>query len=568
MTRANRFHQAHAGADDAARSTRTSEALHDPDRETDDARFAQYVAGLCQAKGLGCADVLVLGCGEGGRAVVLARGGHRVTVIDRPSALARVREEAAAASVEVAGLDRDSLAPDGVWPIAAVDVVVSTDPAACGQPNAYARVLRAARRALNAGGLLVVRLNAPNDSAMYTSSTVAPLVRSAGFEIEHVVDNAGTSIAPRAWPPATSIIATPAPTLPDTLALGSHQSVAPETALNLRWSPDEAEFLTPTPEQIWAPLLVDARHVMSCARDYMLSDPWGSERIAPVLTSHFGVRIAPSQVVVAAGATSLLRQVASLARDGCVLTHPLVHRDLPLWAAAEGARLAWIDDTLSPAETRHAIATERPDLIHIDRPTARGEVVPLALVADLCREAMARQALVSIDESYLAYRPAAASAAPLTAMFDNLVVIRGLSKAYCCGGLRVGFALTGMAVADLRRLMPPLQTSTLALEMALRLLAAGDIFGALRQRIGEAKAEMTARLADDGHRVLAGEVDLPWVLIEDPDGQVRRDLEGRGILGKQLVPFSRRAGPKQEWLRLAAPLSDERITIFRRLIDA
>ena len=529
--------------------------------------LAQFIADLCRARDLGRAHVLELGCGDGGRAIGLAGCGHSVTVIDLlPEALTRVREAAVAACVQVACLDFVPLAFKGTWPIRAVDVIISTCPEQWGSSNAYARLLRAARAAMNVHGILVVHFHTPqNENAIYTRSTLVSLVRSVGFEIEHVGHDVRAN-GLHVHLHGIAIIAAPAPIAPDGLALGSHLAFKQEPALNLRWSPDEAGFLAPTPEEIWAPMLADASRVAAWARNYMLSDPWG-EQAAPVLASHFGVRFAPEQIVFGAGATSLLRQLAMLTRGGCVLTHPLVHCDLPLWAAADGARLAWMDDALDRDSVTRAIATEGANLIHLDRPTARGEIVSLDIVIDLCREAMEQHAYVSIDESYLAYCPAAASAVPLTTALSNLVVIRSLSKAYCCGGLRVGFAVAGAAAAELRRLMAPLQVSTLAFRMALLLLEAGDIFGALRQRISEAKPEITARLGYDGHRVLEGDAALPWVLIEDRDGEVQHDFAARGIAGKRLIPFSPRSRPEQAWLRLAVPLSDERIALFHRLMD-
>jgi histidinol-phosphate/aromatic aminotransferase/cobyric acid decarboxylase-like protein len=557
--------------DGSERGTDAKIAPRDLDREADEMALTQQIVDLCRMGVRGRAHVLDLGCGDGRRAVALASYGNQVTVIGSSSeALVRVREAAVATRVEVACLELDPLALDGAWPIEAVDVAISTLPEQWGPPNAYARVLRAVRRAMSMNGILVVHPHAlHDDGVMYTPSILVSLLRSAGFEIEPVEQNPCPNDPRNVHPHATSIVARPTHTPPDSLALGSHQAFAQEPALNLRWSPDEAGFLAPTPEEIWAPMLADASRVATWARDYMLSDPWAGEQAEPALAAHFGVRFAPTQIAFGAGATSLLRHLALLARGGCVLTHPLVHPDLPLWAATEGARLAWMDDTLDRSCMRRAVATEGASLIHLDRPTAQGEIVPLDIVVDLCREAMARHAFVSIDESYLAYRPATASAASLTTTLDNLFVVRSLSKAYCCGGLRVGFAVAGTtAAAELRRLMSPLQVSTLAFRMALRLLEAGDIFGALRRRIAEAKAETIARLARDGHRILAGDAALPWVLIEDRNGRVQHDFAARGIAGKRLVPFSPRAGPEQGWLRLAVPLADERIAVFQRLMDA
>jgi len=221
-------------------------------------------------------------------------------------------------------------------------------------------------------------------------------------------------------------------------------------------------------------------------------------------------------------------------------------------------------DECNAGEAQEAIAKVKPTVIHIDRPSAKGTVMPLDHLARLCQEALRQRALVTVDEAYLAYFAGADSAVSLVPEMKNLIVIRSLSKAYCCGGLRFGFAVAGAGAAQvLRRLATPLQVSEIAFQLGLRLIKAGDIFRRLRERISEVKGAMTNLLVREGIAVEPGHENLPWVMVEDASGLIQAELVRRGIEGKRLVPFSPAAAPEAGWLRLSVPLSAERLTHLR-----
>jgi histidinol-phosphate/aromatic aminotransferase/cobyric acid decarboxylase-like protein len=408
------------------------------------------------------------------------------------------------------------------------------------------RLLLAVRAKLSDDGVLILA-----DGQRRTMSDLTALVRASGF---------ATTPAPApSW-----ICARAVPVLPEALALQVHHSEQ-AAGLNLRWSPDEADFLVPRPDQIWAPLLAtDDLSRIAC--DYALSDPWGGMRAAPAISSFFGVQLAADNIAFGAGATGLLRQLASLPRCGRLVASRLAHRDLLLWAMAEGAEISWIADEDDETQVLAAIKEAAPQLVYLERPSVNGNILGLDGLTRICREAREHRALVLVDEAYLSYFAGSGSAVALAPAVDNLIVVRSLSKAYCAGGLRAGFAVAGTAAARyLRRLVAPLQVSELAFQMALRLLQAGDIFVQLRERIALAKSEMNAILGRAGIPVLSGHPQLPWILIDDASGRMAAMMQGRGISGKKLAPLVPAAGAGL--LRLAVPLSDQRRMQFRRALD-
>ena len=82
--------------------------------------------------------------------------------------------------------------------------------------------------------------------------------------------------------------------------------------------------------------------------------------------------------------------------------------------------------------------------------------------------------LVVLDEAYIEYSPESNNRALLDE-FDNVVIVRTFSKAYGLAGLRIGYALSSVPVADLlNRIREPFNVSRVALAAAAAALADQD----------------------------------------------------------------------------------------------
>ena len=279
--------------------------------------------------------------------------------------------------------------------------------------------------------------------------------------------------------------------------------------VDLRWAPDEVEFVRPALEKAWAELC----DIQELARRYDVADPYGS-KAAPVLSRYFGVRLEAAQVTVGAGATGLLRSLAALAMDGFSCEG---HPEFALAAAEIGA-------------------PEGNAVLVVDRPGVSGDVLSLDEVRALQAD------LVIVDETCAAYLEPEDSAVSLLGDTPGLVVIRSMSKGYCCGGLRVGFACASTDVAArVRAVAAPLAVSPLSLELGLALLGQGDVLKPLRERIRDVKPSFVDLLPE----VSPGDARLPWVWVPQRQGDW---LAERGLAGKPLA----------DGYRLSVPLSEER----------
>jgi len=98
-----------------------------------------------------------------------------------------------------------------------------------------------------------------------------------------------------------------------------------------------------------------------------------------------------------------------------------------------------------------------------------GNLIDLHLIASIC-ERYKNQSLVVVDEAYIEFAKAQ-SAASLLPYYDNLIVLRTLSKAYGLANLRLGAILAQTQVIQaLGNIIPPYPVSSVVIELALRAL--------------------------------------------------------------------------------------------------
>jgi histidinol-phosphate/aromatic aminotransferase/cobyric acid decarboxylase-like protein/SAM-dependent methyltransferase len=558
--------------------------------------------------------VLDLGCGCGRHAIGLARLGFDVTGVDVSEyALRRAKDAAGLAGVQIR-LHRADLLGTGDWGIRQADAVVCVQAFGWGTDADQLRLLRRVRLLLPPDGVLVldhssilgitriyqprahaeiggasfefvrsydpvtgrsggeVRIRRadgtaaalPDDVRLYTPAEVGALLRRAGFAVS-AADADFTAGAPVTLATRyVQFVAIQAPVAES--ALAGHRDPVPPEGIDLRWAPDEAEFVTGPIAAAWAQISQEAPPVADRARRYDLADPYGGGRAAPVLAAHLcwpaGATVAADRVSTGAGVTGLLHGLARLAGGGIVLAGPAGHPQLTEAAVADGSQIAVVPMT-EPAAVLAAVDEHRPAMTIIDQPGLVGRLWPTTAIAELAaRTAEAGGGTLVVDETCGGYLPPGTSAAALTDDIPGLIVLRSMSKGYCCGGLRIGFAIASPDLADqVRTVLPPLAASALAFDIALALLGQPDPLAALRDRIAEVKPQVAALLADAGLTAIETDPHVPW-LVFAADPVTRAAFAARRLVTKE-APVLNSSGRRSALLRLAVPLSSERLSAVR-----
>nr|HEX4313658.1 aminotransferase class I/II-fold pyridoxal phosphate-dependent enzyme [Kofleriaceae bacterium] len=327
---------------------------------------------------------------------------------------------------------------------------------------------------------------------------------------------------------------------------------APEgDALNLAWTRDERACLAIDLDAALADELRDelAREPRALDR-YLVRDPYGEATLGPAIAAAFELPAWQARITCGAGVVSLLHALARSTSRDAVRVVGDVYPDFPYWAAtsrAPAAGAVWF----------------------LERPSLAGDAfADLGELAALCDDAARSGAIVIVDESNANYYPPAWSALGLAVARDNLAVLRGFSKAYGLGALRLAFCAASPALTErVRDAVPPLLASSLSLRLGARVLAAGDVAAPLRARVHAHKRATLDVLARAGVDALEPASEhLPYVLSRASRDHLSARLEARGVTGKHHPVYTGDRGSVATIYRLSVPLADDRLARLRKLV--
>lgn len=176
-------------------------------------------------------------------------------------------------------------------------------------------------------------------------------------------------------------------------------------------------------------------------------------------------------------------------------------------------------------------------LCNPNNPTAQAEpdgLIENFLVA-LERDAVAAGRLapiVVLDEAYAEF--AGASLVDLRLAYENLVVVRTISKAYALAGLRVGFAIARPTlIARLNPYRPPGSVSVVSVSIATEVFRDDTIMDANLGRVVGERARLTTALRACGWSVGASVTNF---ILVDFGSAGHASAMAEGLLTRGLVP--------------------------------
>jgi histidinol-phosphate aminotransferase len=156
-----------------------------------------------------------------------------------------------------------------------------------------------------------------------------------------------------------------------------------------------------------------------------------------------------------------------------------------------------------------------------------GHAVPLD---DLRQLAANLSGILAIDEAYVDF--AETTALPLVREFDNVIVLRTLSKGYSLAGLRLGFGVANPALlAGLFKVRDSYNIDTIAAAVGTAAMTDQAYKNACAEQVKASRTQLGIDLKQLGWQIWPSQAN--FLLTQPPPGQAQRlyaGLKARGIL--------------------------------------
>ena len=224
----------------------------------------------------------------------------------------------------------------------------------------------------------------------------------------------------------------------------------------------------------------------------------------------------------------------------CDEAHPLVLPELSYGFYPVAADLCRLSRTLIPLKDDYSLDLDAFRSAKGMAVFANPSEIEMLLKADPDR-------LVLVDEAYAAF--GAESCLPLTALYDNLLVVRTFSKSHSMAGARLGFAAASEAVIrdleTVRNSFHPYNINRMTMAAGIAAVKNEAYYRNNCRKIMAIREMTREALAEMGCRVLPSKANFLFVSPPDGDGEaLYHSLRGKGILvrwfkGEKTAPFIR-----------------------------
>ncbi len=163
------------------------------------------------------------------------------------------------------------------------------------------------------------------------------------------------------------------------------------------------------------------------------------------------------------------------------------------------------------------------------------------LSADLLEDFIAqvpKQTIVVLDEAYVEYGDEGNTSIGWLARYPNLIISRTFSKAYGLAGLRVGYGLSSLEVADvLNRIRQPFNVNSLALVAAEAALADQDYIVASKTNNDRGMTYLSNALEELGLAVIPSRGNFITVDVQQSAGVVYDALLREGVIVRPVANY-------------------------------
>lgn len=198
------------------------------------------------------------------------------------------------------------------------------------------------------------------------------------------------------------------------------------------------------------------------------------------------------------------------------------------------------DDYRLPLESLAEAADKNTALVFVTSPDNPTGLAARAEELMVLSGVLPAGALLVVDEAYMdfSWPPEEYSMMAHAVERDNIVVVRTFSKAYGLAGLRVGYGVMPLWLADhVRRARPPFTVNLIAEEAALAALADENFYSETLEVVFKGRERLLTRLPELGCQVWPSQANFVMFRPPYPAGDVCEELLGRGVIVRHLKSF-------------------------------
>ncbi len=183
------------------------------------------------------------------------------------------------------------------------------------------------------------------------------------------------------------------------------------------------------------------------------------------------------QVLCTNGGDEAIMILMRIIKEGASLILPLPAFSQYTWGVQSWQLDALLIESKSDLSidiqaTKNAIINNSQSVTILTRPNnPTGELIEINDLIDLIKTSQQNNSWIFLDEAYIEFSDQESAASSLLGQFDNLVILRTLSKAYGLAGIRLGYLLGSEKLIELfsKRCMP-FNIPTPSLQIAIKAL--------------------------------------------------------------------------------------------------
>ena len=268
------------------------------------------------------------------------------------------------------------------------------------------------------------------------------------------------------------------------------------------------------------------------------------------------LNIVDDNLVIGSGSTELIRLIALAyfkAGDRILIPKP-TYGEYEIACHLAGATVLYQslldkpDFRLSAEDTVALIHRHRPVGIFLCNPNnPTGQYLTRREIKQVL--SAAGESLVILDEAYVAFTENAWSSLDLLKEYDNLIILRSMTKDYALAGLRLGYTIAAEPIIrTLKRVKPPWNVNTVAQEAGILALKANAYIEESAVKIKASRDFLIEELSKLGLNIVVSQTNFFLVKVNILASEFRQSLLHRSILvrdcGSFGLPYYIRIAPR------------------------